>query len=291
MSASLNIHGFAAQALFEKLFHSLPDSIVVVDSQGCITDVNPQTEVLFGYAPNELLGHPVEMLVPERYRTVHKGVRRAYNEQPRLRPMGVGLDLYALRKDGNEFPVDIMLAPVEVGAQRIVLAVIRDITERKRLEQWMLDLALSDSLTGLGNHRRLKESFEAAAKRSQRTGGPVALLSLDLDGLKKINDNFGHLVGNRALCRIAEAIRAECRAVDTAARYGGDEFAVVMPDTEMDGAQNLAQRLISRLASETGEPRVAFSHGAAIYPRDGQTLEQLLARADGDLYQMKRSKH
>jgi formate hydrogenlyase transcriptional activator len=122
------------QALFEQLFESSPDAIVVTDSAGRITNANAQVQRAFGYTREELVGKSVEILVPERFRGAHPKHRQAYYAQPSLRPMGVGLDLYGLRKDGTEFPVDIMLSPVETAEGRVTVSVIRDISDRKRTE-------------------------------------------------------------------------------------------------------------------------------------------------------------
>jgi len=123
-----------ARVLFEQLFEFSPDSVIVADSEGRITNVNAQVCQIFGYSREELVGKPVEVLIPERFRSIHPGHRKAYNARPGIRPMGVGLELYGLRKDGTEFPVDIMLSPVETEEGRVTLAVIRDISERKKSE-------------------------------------------------------------------------------------------------------------------------------------------------------------
>jgi formate hydrogenlyase transcriptional activator len=123
------------QALFENLFEFSPDAIVVTDGYGRITRVNSQVERFFGYSRAELLGQPVEIMIPERFRNAHPGQRKEYIAQPRTRPMGAGLELHARRKDGSEFPVDIMLSPVETAEGRIVLSVIRDLSEKVRIQE------------------------------------------------------------------------------------------------------------------------------------------------------------
>jgi PAS domain S-box-containing protein len=121
--------------LFEKLFEASPDAIVVTDAEGRITSINPQVERLFGYDRAELIGQDVEILVPERFRQAHPGHRNAYGAHASVRPMGAGLDLFGRRKDGSEFPVDIMLSPMETAEGRVVISVIRDISDRKKAQE------------------------------------------------------------------------------------------------------------------------------------------------------------
>src|SRR5436309_3036695 len=127
--------GLANASLFERLFESSPDGIVLTDRQGRIVRVNNQAESMFGYRREDLLGQPVELLVPERFRSGHTSHRGHYHAEPRMRPMGAGLELYARRKDGTGFPVDIMLSPIETSEGLLVLGVIRDITDRKQAEE------------------------------------------------------------------------------------------------------------------------------------------------------------
>ncbi len=162
------------------------------------------------------------------------------------------------------------------------------VSERQQSEATLRHMAISDSVTGLANHRRFIEVMEEEIKRSQRTGRPFVLMLLDLDGLKQINDRYGHLVGTRALVRLAEALRARCRSIDTPARFGGDEFAVVLLETGEAAAQEVASRIIERLAASREEPPISVSVGVAKYPEDGRTVEALLSVADAALYEMKR---
>lgn len=160
---------------------------------------------------------------------------------------------------------------------------------KERLEEQIRNLALTDPLTGLGNYRRVEKAFEAEANWFRRAGRPCAVLQLDLDGLKKINDTRGHLAGSRALCRLADAIRCECRAVDTAVRYGGDEFVIILPGEKAASALSLASRISDRIMNDKEDPPLSFGHGAAACPDDGETLNELLAAADRALYEMKKA--
>jgi diguanylate cyclase (GGDEF)-like protein len=149
-------------------------------------------------------------------------------------------------------------------------------------------LAASDSLTGLANHRRLLEALESEIQRSRRTGRSFSVLLFDLDELKKINDKFGHLMGSHAIKRLGMVLRSNSRAIDTPARYGGDEFALVLPETGAHEAEHTAARICERLAQDGQEPTLSVSVGQAVYPQDGSSIEQLLGAADLALYRMKR---
>lgn len=162
--------------------------------------------------------------------------------------------------------------------------------ERRAAEKRLRRLVVSDPLTGLGNYRRLIDALAGEIRRSQRTERPFAVLLLDLDGLKGINDRQGHLAGNRSLCRVADALRVSCRSIDTAARFGGDEFALVLPETGEVAARRVVRRISDELAVDVESPTISLSVGVAEYPRDGPTIESLLSVADQDLYDMKEAR-
>jgi len=160
-----------------------------------------------------------------------------------------------------------------------------------RLFEQVSHLATSDPLTGLGNYRRLLDVLESELQRSRRSHRPFAVLLLDLDGLKKINDQYGHLTGSRALKRLGQVLRVHCRSTDTAARYGGDEFALVLPEAGREAAEVVAMRIRERLALDRHGPPISVSVGVAVYPQNGATIEKLLGSADQALYVMKEQLH
>jgi len=149
------------------------------------------------------------------------------------------------------------------------------------------ELAVTDPLTGLANNRQLNQSLESEIRRSRRTGQPLAVVLLDLDGLKQINDRHGHLAGSLAIRRVAEALLGSCRATDTAARFGGDEFALVLPETGEAAAWHVARGVADRLATDAEKPNLSISVGVAVYPGHGETVEALLNAADVALYETK----
>jgi diguanylate cyclase (GGDEF)-like protein len=164
------------------------------------------------------------------------------------------------------------------------LVLAAESTEHRRAEEHVRHLADSDPLTGLANYRRLVDALDSEIKRYNRSRIPFAILLLDLDHLKKINDTHGHLVGSRALCRLADILRLNCREIDVAARYGGDEFVLVLPEASANAALHVAQRISDRLRNDGLEPPLSASIGVATYPADGATLEELLSAADRALY-------
>jgi diguanylate cyclase (GGDEF)-like protein len=169
----------------------------------------------------------------------------------------------------------------------MTLALAAEVTEHKRAEERVRNLAVSDPLTGLANYRQLVEALETEIKRFGRNERPFAVLLLDLDGLKKINDALGHIAGSRALCRLADMLRLYSREMDTAGRYGGDEFVLILPETDAEAARLVAQRISRRLAEDGEEPKISVSIGMAMYPDDGETSNEILGAADRDLYREK----
>jgi diguanylate cyclase (GGDEF)-like protein len=156
--------------------------------------------------------------------------------------------------------------------------------DNARLFEQVQHLAVSDPLTGLANYRRLLDVLESETERTNRNSRSFAVLLLDLDGLKKINDTYGHLVGSRALCRLADTLRIHCRSIDTAARYGGDEFALVLPESQESEAQLVASRIREVLAADMETPPLSASIGISIYSGEGERIEKLLSEADQHLY-------
>ena len=270
-------------AIFQRLAEAMGSAIFICEGEQ-IRYVNHAAEAITEYTREELLAMNFGELVCPGSRELVVSRGPMHQEDAEFAPQG---ELKILTKDGAERCLDITAAPIEFDGVSTTLISAFDITECKRAEQEARLLAMTDPLTGLGNYRRILGVLNAEIERTGRTGRSFALLLLDLDGLKEINDSYGHLVGSRALCRLGDVLRACCRAIDTVARYGGDEFSVILPETTVEAAGVVASRIRKELAKDSQQPPLSVSMGVVAYPQDGETIEALLQTADRELYGMK----
>jgi diguanylate cyclase (GGDEF)-like protein/PAS domain S-box-containing protein len=277
---------------FRDLLETAPDGIVIVDGESRIVLVNRQTETLFGWSRDQLIGQSVEILLPERFRHRHALHRTSYSAADlELRPMGADLDLYARRADGTEFPVEISLSPLRTDQGILVSAAVRDVSERKQAQLELARQAVHDALTGLPNRVLVAERLEQALARSARTGSEVAVLFIDLDRFKLINDGRGHDAGDKLLVTVADRLRLVVRAGDVVARFGGDEFVVVCEDqTAAFEAALVAERITEVLREpvvvDGQEIFLSASIGIAVADGTGSP-ESLLRDADAAMYRAK----
>jgi diguanylate cyclase (GGDEF)-like protein/PAS domain S-box-containing protein len=199
-----------------------------------------------------------------------------------------GVSTYFEYRHGNRH-FGVHLSPLRAASGEIQGCVGAgiDITERKKGEDQMRYQATHDALTGLANYREFMDTLDHEVRRAERSKHLFALLLLDLDDLKAINDKHGHLAGNRALKRLSDVITDQCRATDLAARYGGDEFAVVLIDADPGMANRIAQRVERAMRDGREQPQLSVSIGISIYPEDGRTAPELLEAADRSLYKRK----
>jgi diguanylate cyclase (GGDEF)-like protein/PAS domain S-box-containing protein len=280
------------QHLREKLILSAaPDGVLWVDSSGKILLANPAMETLSGYAMQELLGQNVDIFLPEHLRARHAESMRAHFTAPHPRAMGL-MDLSLLRRDGEMLPVDIALGHWEDEGAAYAIAYIRDLTERKQFEDSLKHQATHDELTGLSNRWLFRLQLDQALARASRSGLHVAVLFIDLDFFKTINDSFGHSTGDALLVQVGTRMRGVLREHDTLARMGGDEFAVLLADlASPDEAIGVANKLLASLKTaytlKGQDVYSGASVGLAFYPDDAPTSEALLRFADMAMYQAK----
>jgi len=269
-----------------------PDGVLWVNERGQILLVNPAMETLSGYSAQQLVGQDISIFLPSHLRESHAGSLRDFFMAPHPRVMGK-MDLKLMRSDGKMLPVDISLGYWEGGvAERHAIAYIRDLTERKNFEESLRHKATHDQLTGLPNRWLFHLQLQQGLARAARTNLRVAVLLLDLDYFKTINDSFGHAVGDALLVQVGERLRAALRDNDVLARLGGDEFAILLTDlASVDEAFSVATKVLAKL--QDGYKLQEFdvysggSLGIAFYPDDASEEETLLRYADLAMYQAK----
>jgi len=269
--------------IFSRLAGEINSGIFVY-LRGKCQYVNREAENITGYSRSELLlmdslqvihVDSREIVTGMGFCTGHAGVLPHHFETQ------------IVTKSGETRWLDITACSIEADGGHGWLFKAFDITKRKMAFEEMQRLATSDALTGLANYRRLLEAFDSELDRSQRTGRSFSLLFMDLDRLKNVNDTHGHAVGSRALRRVGTVLQAQCRSLDTPARYGGDEFAVLMPETKASAAGHLADRIADAIRDDAELPRISVSFGLASCPEDGQSFQDILEIADSRLYMTK----
>ena len=281
-----------AQARAEGLLEAAPDATIVVDGDGRIVLLNRQAELAFGYTGDELLGQPVEVLLPESARQAHPELRKQFAQRPRPRTMGSGLELSACRKDGSLLPVDVSLSPVQTPDGTLFIAAIRDVSTQRNEQEQLRHLALHDSLTGLPNRLLLLDRVGRSISGLGRKPGCVAVFFVDLDRFKQVNDQRGHEAGDLVLVQVASRLLAAVRPEDTVARLGGDEFAVACGSLtdELEAvvlAERVEQALRAPMTIGTSTVHPTASIGVSTTQQHDTDPEELLRNADTAMYRAK----
>ena len=275
-----------SESMFQTLAEEIDTAIFVYNGPRCVY-ANHEAELVTGYTRQELLLVNSLTLIDASSRddVIKMGFRNLGAEDfARHREVKI------TTKTGDTKWISMRSRAIELDGKLGRLLTAYDITKQKATEHEMLRLAVTDPLTGLANYRRLIDAFDSELARSRRNGTSFSLMLLDLDGLKKINDVYGHAVGSRALSRVGHILQTQCRNVDVAARYGGDEFAVILPETTVPEAKHLAHRVAKAVEDDSEKPQLSISFGLAACPDDGESFKEVLRIADGGLYFLKGQK-
>jgi diguanylate cyclase (GGDEF)-like protein/PAS domain S-box-containing protein len=277
------------RAFFDQLVETAPESIVITDTQGKVMRVNAEFLRMFGYRVDEVVGQDIDDLVaPPAREEEARGISESTGHGKT-----VLLETMRRRKDGTLIDVSIITAPVLIaGKQEALFAIYRDIAERKQIEQKLEEMATHDFLTGLPNRVLLLDRFTIAVALARRNKARLAIMSLDLDKFKSINDTLGHDAGDRVLKAIGMRLTRIVRASDTFARVGGDEFISVMMETDhMEGATAMAKKILGSFTEPLSigghQLHLSTSIGIAIYPEDAEDLETLTKKSDAAMYYSK----
>jgi diguanylate cyclase (GGDEF)-like protein/PAS domain S-box-containing protein len=268
------------------------DAIINMNSQGLVIEWSGAAHKMFGYKREDAIGQKLSnLIIPVRDREAHiKGMNRvlATNQSNMT---GRRVEVSALRSDDTEIPVEMSVAKIETGNLVFFSAFVRDITDRKESESQIQKLAHFDALTSLPNRILLQDHFKYALSLVKRNNGKLAVIFLDLDHFKDINDTLGHSIGDLLLIEVAKRLQSTLREEDTLSRLGGDEFILILPGTDSRGAANVSQKLLSILAKpyhiDSFELTVTGSVGVALYPNDGTDFEILSQKADTAMYRAK----
>ena len=289
----------ASERLHRYLVESSPDLIFTLDADGCFSYLNPRVELLLGYDRKALLQRPFATLVMaedlERVAPLLKQPGKGFSIELRLRRCQPDHDGPA--PDG--VTVSLTCAPLQEPGDDATPAaglygVARDISERKRAEAIISFQAYHDQLTHLPNRLLFKDRLELAIAQAERRSGMLAVMFVDVDRFKLVNDTFGHADGDALLRGIASRLSDTLRRGDTLARLGGDEFTILLPDIgRPEDAETIARKIIDALAApfhlSREDFRATVSLGITLYPRDGTSAEDLIRHADIAMYQVKRS--
>ncbi|HEY8354545.1 MAG TPA: EAL domain-containing protein [Methylophilaceae bacterium] len=274
------------------------DAIITIDEQGKIVEFNPAAEQIFGYRRDEVLGQAlVDVIIPPDMRRAHQEAYARFIRTGDQKILGRRLELAAMRADGSEFPIELTVTSLREQGLPYVTGFIRDITERRQAEKDIRNLAFFDPLTELPNRRLLMDRLQQALASSSRTRKYGAVVFIDLDNFKIINDSRGHDYGDLLLVEVARRLRHCVRAEDTVSRLSGDEFVIILEDLTTDMAQAatearvVGEKILQVVHQSYRLKEVEYhnsgSIGICLFRGSETSVEELLKRADTAMYQAK----
>ncbi|HYV19695.1 MAG TPA: EAL domain-containing protein [Verrucomicrobiae bacterium] len=282
-----------AQAVLDDFF----DGVVTIDGNGSIVSFNQAARSLFGYEPREILGREAGRIIAGPCQDEFADYLAAgWERSGRAAVSSAGpRELWGRRKDGSTFPLEIRASRMLLDGAPYLVAVLRDISERKAQTEALEYRTLHDALTRLPNRTLLNDRLRQAILTGSRQGKTAALLIMDVDGFKEVNDSHGHHMGDCLLLQISQRLEGLLRSSDTVARLGGDEFAI-LPGLGMGGedgartAQKVLRVLEQPFTIDDRVLRVSASIGIALFPEHGRDASSLMRRADEAMYVAKRAR-
>ncbi|MCF6097150.1 PAS domain S-box protein [Thermovorax subterraneus] len=276
--------------ILSTIMESARDAIIMIDDKGNVTFWNPAAERIFGYTKKEVLGKELHrlMIQDERLYEVYKEAFKKFQLSGKGSVVGKTIELKTRHKDGHEVNIELSLSAEKIKDTWHTLGIARDISERKKYEELLYRQSITDPLTNVYNRRFFMQMLEQEMERTRRNGKPFSIIMFDLDHFKSVNDRFGHAAGDMVLKSVADMIKGRIRKTDCFARWGGEEFIILLPETTVGDAASLAEELRERLSNmallEVGG--VTASFGVAGY-RPSDTIDTILLRADSMLYEAK----
>lgn len=284
-----------SQVQLNAIIYNALDGIITFNDKGEIQGINPAAEQIFGYKPDEVLGKSIQELMPELVESTDEAFISRFLRSREFGLIGVsGYEISAIRQNGQRFPLELSTSEMILNGHRYFVCIARDITERKVVEENTRHAAHHDYLTGLANRALFVERLEYAIPLAKRNDFKLALLFLDLDGFKRVNDTLGHAHGDLLLVEVAARLQALIRSSDVLARMGGDEFTFILNNIgSQENAALVANKIIKALAMPfdlNGDIcHIGGSIGIAFYPEDSLDSESLLKQADEAMYLAKKN--
>ncbi|MEQ1526317.1 MAG: diguanylate cyclase [Gallionella sp.] len=276
----------------QKIVETAAEGIVSVDAAGNIQSFNTAAQRIFGYTEAEIIGKTLTVLTPPAHREKHDDVFMRYLQTGQLEAMDKILEMKGLRKDGSTFSMEVMMTEVRLGNTRLFTVMVRDVSEQKLSQQRIEHLAHYDALTNLPNRSLFFDRLNQSIIAARRNQSSIALLFLDLDGFKCVNDELGHHFGDLLLVKVAERLSFGVRESDTLARLGGDEFTLILNDAhEHADIAVVAEKLVETISEpfnlDGHTVKIGVSIGIACYPNDADTKATLIVVADRAMYAAK----
>ncbi|WP_075795232.1 sensor domain-containing protein [Massilia putida] len=282
--------------LIDVIIETSHDAFIGMDAHGCITHWNAQAEAIFGWKRTEAVGHKLgDLIVPPHLRAAHSEGMERYLATGAEKVLNRRVTLQAQRRSGDLFSVEMTISVYTANAQPSFFAFLHDAQERYATESALLELARTDALTSLPNRRFLYERLQETMNRVQRTKRPVAVMFMDIDHFKSVNDSLGHDIGDLVLQEFGARLKRAVRQVDFVARLGGDEFMVIAEEQAgQDSAGVIARKIIDSMATDFAvndcdRLHITTSIGIALYEGQALGVDDLIRQADQAMYQAKRS--
>jgi diguanylate cyclase (GGDEF)-like protein/PAS domain S-box-containing protein len=275
-----------------KILEMAAEGVVSIDTKGKVLSFNRAAQKIFGYSEAEVLGKDVSMLMPQPHRETHDQYISRYLQTGQTHVIGKTREVEGLRKDGMPFSMELSVTEIKLGDTHFFTAMLRDVSEQKLVLKRIEQLAHYDELTHLPNRSLFYDRLGQAITMAKRHKHRIALMYIDLDGFKNVNDTMGHHVGDLLLSQVAGRLRLCVRESDTLARLGGDEFTILLEDThEHENVERVAKKVIQSIAQpfdlEGHAVQISASVGISRYPDDASTSGTLLIVADKAMYTAK----
>lgn len=275
---------------YEAVFQSAHDGIITIDSHQHIKLMNQAATQMFGYQLHEMAGQSLTKLIPQKYRSKHKEYVNGFKNSPTdSRPMQTRTTVLGLRNDGSEFPVEITISKIQVKENIELTAVIRDVSKKNALMEELIVAAHEDPLTKLFNRRYFTELLNKEILRFKRFKQKFSLLMLDIDHFKKVNDAYGHASGDITLKELANTLKETVREVDILGRWGGEEFLIILPETHLLKAIEVAEKVRvaignTKIDTKVAEINLSVSIGVQEYGDGDIALDDFVNNVDKCLY-------